>query len=124
MENYNDTYDMSDTFIEHTMIINNFVIKVGSQIKDCLCRVLGDSAQYQWRENDYKYVIPDVSINCNTRDRKNVAFTGVPRFVMEVLSESTENYDRVEKNGALQKSRGVRILACRLEKKASGNISF
>ncbi len=97
MDNYYDIYDMSNTFIEHSMIINNFVIKVGSQIKDSLCRVFGDSIQYQWRENNDKYVIPDVSINCNTRDRKNVAFTGVPRFVMEVLSEATEEYDRTEK---------------------------
>lgn len=89
--------DMSNTMIEHSLIINNFVIKIGSQIKDSLCRVFGDSVQYQWRENDDKYVIPDVTINCNTRDRKNVAFTGVPRFVMEVLSDSTEQYDRNEK---------------------------
>lgn len=31
------------------------------------------------------------------RDRKNVSFTGIPRFVMEVLSDSTEEYDRNEK---------------------------
>lgn len=97
MDNYNEIYDMSNTFIEHTMVINNFVIKIGSQIKDSLCRVFGDNAQYQWRENDYNYVVPDVSINCNTRDRKNVAFTGIPRFIMEVISKSTESYDRNEK---------------------------
>ena len=28
------------------------------------------------------------------RDRKNVSFTGIPRFVMEVLSDATEDYDR------------------------------
>lgn len=93
----NEIYDMSNTFIEHSMVINNFVIKVGNQIKDSLCRVFGDSVQYQWLENDNKYVVPDVSINCNTRDRKNVAFTGVPRFVMEVISKATEEYDRNEK---------------------------
>ena len=31
------------------------------------------------------------------RDRKNVSFTGIPRFVMEVLSDATEKYDRTEK---------------------------
>lgn len=89
--------DMSNAFIEHSMVINNFVIKIGSQISDSLCRVFGDSVQYQWRENDDKYIVPDVSIICNTRDRRNVAFTGVPRFVMEVISKSTEEYDRTEK---------------------------
>ena len=60
--------DMSNAYIEHSMVINNFVVEIGSQIKDSLCR-----------------------------DRKNVSFTGIPRFVMEVLSDATEKYDRGEK---------------------------
>ena len=43
--------DMNNTFIEHSMVINNFVIKIGSQLTDSLCRVFGDSVQYQWIEN-------------------------------------------------------------------------
>lgn len=62
--------DMSITFVEHSFIINNFVIMIGKQIKDSLCRVLGDGVQYQWHENDDKIIISYVSINCNTRDRK------------------------------------------------------
>lgn len=31
------------------------------------------------------------------RDRKNVSFIAIPRFVMEVLSDSTKDYDRNEK---------------------------
>lgn len=89
--------DLSKTYLEHSMVINNFVIKVGNQIKDSLCRVFGDNVQYEWRENDDKVIIPDVSIICNMRDRKNVSFTGIPRFVMEVLSNATEEYDRHEK---------------------------
>ena len=89
--------DMSKTYLEHSMVIHNFVIKIGSQMKDSLCRVFGDSVQYQWRENDEKVVIPDVSIICNMRDRKNVSFIGIPRFVMEVLADATEDYDRNEK---------------------------
>lgn len=85
--------DMSNTYIEHSMVINNFVVEIGSQIKDSLCRVFGDGVQYQWSENDNKIVIPDASI----RDRKNVSFTGIPRFVMEVVSDATEKYDRGEK---------------------------
>ncbi|MBR1866754.1 MAG: Uma2 family endonuclease [Lachnospiraceae bacterium] len=89
--------DMSRVYIEHSMVIDNFVIKIGGQIKDSLCRVFSDGVQYQWKENDDKIVIPDASIICNRRDRKNVSFTGIPRFVMEVLSDSTEQYDRNEK---------------------------
>lgn len=97
MNNILPIKDMSRTYLEHSMVIYNFVIKIGSQIKDSLCRVFGDSVQYQWRENDDNVIIPDVSIICNMRDRKNISFTGIPRFVMEVLSDATEEYDRTEK---------------------------
>lgn len=89
--------DMNNTFLEHSMVIHIFVIKIGSQIKDSLCRVFTDSVQYQWIENNNDIVVPDVSIICNVKDRRNVSFTGVPRFVMEVISNATENYDRNEK---------------------------
>ena len=96
--------DMSRTYIEHFMVIDNFVIKIGNQIKDSLCRVFSDRVQYQWKENDDKIVIPDASIMCNIRDRKNISFTGVPRFVMEVLSDATEEYDRTEKMDIYRKA--------------------
>ena len=79
------------------MVINNFVTTVGIQLKSSVCRVFGDSVKYKWCENDNKPVIPDVSINCDIRNRRSTNFLGVPRFIMEVLSEATEEYDRGEK---------------------------
>ena len=96
--------DMGRTYIENSMVIDNFVIKIGNQIKDSLCRVFSDGVQYQWKENDDKIVIPDASIMCNIRDRKNISFTGVPRFVMEVLPDSTEEYDRTDKMDIYRKA--------------------
>ena len=89
--------DLGKVYIEHSIVVNNFVIKIGGQIKDSLCRVFGDGVPYQWKENGDQVIIPDASIICNMRDRKNVSFTGIPRFVMELLSNSTEEYDRGEK---------------------------
>lgn len=89
--------DMSNTFIEHSMIVNNFVTTVGNQLKSSLCRVFGDSVKYKWVENDNVPVIPDVSINCDIRNRRSTNFLGVPKFIMEVLSNSTESIDRNEK---------------------------
>lgn len=86
--------DMSNTFIEHSIVINNFVTTVGNQLKSSLCRVFGDSVKYKWAENDNKPVIPDVSINCDIKNRRSTNFLGVPRFVMEVLSDATEKIDR------------------------------
>lgn len=92
---------MNTVPIEYSMVINNFVIKIGGQIKDSLCRVFGDGVQYEW---DHQVVIPDASIICNLRDPNNISFTGVPRMVMEVLSDATENYDRSEKMDIYRKA--------------------
>lgn len=89
--------DMANTYIEHSMVINNFVTTVGNQLKSSACRVFGDGVKYKWLENSNKPVIPDVSINCDIKNRRSTNFLGVPRFIMEVLSDTTEQYDRNEK---------------------------
>lgn len=98
--------DMSNTFIEHSLVITNFVSIVRSQLSDSLCEVFPDNVQYEWPETKemfgQKYVVPDASINCNPRNRKNVAFTGIPTFVMEVISEGTKNDDETWKKELYQ----------------------
>lgn len=89
--------DMANTYIEHSMVINNFVTAIGNQLKSSLCRVFGGNVKYKWGENDSKPIIPDVSINCDIKNRRSTNFLGVPRFIMEVLSDATEQYDRGEK---------------------------
>lgn len=89
--------DMANTYIEHSMVINNFVTSIGIQLKSSFCRVFGDSVKYKWIENNNKPVIPDASINCDIKNRRSTNFLGVPRFIMEVLSDATEQYDRTEK---------------------------
>lgn len=90
--------DMAGAAIEHSIVIGNFTVQVGSQLKDSLCRVFSDNVQYKWKENEKdKIVIPDASINCRFKERRGNSFFNNPRFVMEVLSPSTEKYDRGEK---------------------------
>lgn len=89
---------MAGAYIEHSMIITNFISIVGSQLKNSLCRVFPDNVQYTWWFGDEKKtVIPDASINCQVRSRRGNTFVNAPQFVMEVLSDSTEKFDRTEK---------------------------
>ena len=89
---------MAGAYIEHSMVITNFVGIVGSQLKNSMCRVFPDNVQYTWWFGDEKKtVIPDASITCQIRSRRGNTFVNAPQFVMEVLSDSTEKYDRTEK---------------------------
>ena len=85
---------IKNTFIEHSIVINNFIGIVGNQIKTSSARVYANDVTYTWHENGNQPVIPDVSINCDIKNRRSTTFLGVPKFIMEVLSDSTEKNDR------------------------------
>lgn len=91
--------DMAGARPEHSSVIVNFVAAVRSQLKNSTCFVFSDNVQYKLKlkDGEDKIVIPDASINCRVRARRGNTFLEVPRFVMEVLSPSTEKYDRTEK---------------------------
>ena len=90
--------DMSGAYIEHSEVITNFVAMVYGQLKNNLCRVYPDNVQYKWTVGDEeKKIIPDASINCRVHAKRGNSFLDIQKFVMEVLSPSTEKYDRTEK---------------------------
>ncbi len=91
--------DMAGASPEHSAIIVNFVAAIRKQLRNSTCFVYSDNVQYRWKtqDGDEKMVIPDASINCRTKSRRGNTFLETPRFVMEVISPSTENYDRTEK---------------------------
>lgn len=90
--------DMSGAYIEHSEIITNFVATVYSQLKKSGYRAYLNNVQYKWTVGDEeKIVIPDASINCCGYRKESYFLFDIPRFVMEVLSPSTEKYDRIEK---------------------------
>ena len=91
--------DMAGARPEHSTVIVNFVAAIREQLLNSTCYVFSDNVQYRWntKEGEEKTVIPDASINCRTKTRKGNVFLDIPRFVMEVLSPSTEKYDRGEK---------------------------
>lgn len=91
--------DMAGSTPAHSAVIVNFIAAIRNQLRNSTCFVYSDNVQYKWmtKEGEEKMVIPDASINCQTKKKRGSNFVGIPRFVMEVLSPSTEQYDRGEK---------------------------
>ena len=91
--------DMAGARPEHSIVIVNFVSSIRKQLRNSTCYVFSDNVQYKWKTEDgeEKTVIPDASINCHVKARRGNSFLDSPRFVMEVISPSTEQYDRGEK---------------------------
>lgn len=91
--------DMAGAAPDHSLVIVNFVSAIRKQLKNSTCFVYSDNVQYRFQTDDgeNKIVIPDASINCRTKSKRGNFFIEAPRFVMEVLSPTTEKYDRGEK---------------------------
>ncbi len=51
------------------------------------------------RLSPQRYTLPDVTVTCDERDRGRGTEVQYPRLIIEVLSDSTEAYDRGQKFG-------------------------
>lgn len=90
-------YAMAGGTREHTLITGNTFASLHSQRKGRSCEVY--HSEMRVRVSSIKYVYPDVTISCSTPefadDAKRVLLN--PDIVIEVLSPSTEAFDRGDK---------------------------
>ena len=83
----------------HVLAVTNLIMLLGFCLKKKKCKVYSNDRLLYIRDC-YKFVYPDVIIVCE--DEKNLTKDGLeplenPSVIIEVLSESTEKYDRNEK---------------------------
>ncbi len=91
---------MAGARFAHNQIVSNLIVEIGVCLKSKNCRVLPSDILVQLAECD-KFVYPDVTIICGEVELGERKF-GIdvllnPTVIIEVLSESTELYDRSEK---------------------------
>lgn len=87
--------EMSNMYPEHRFVMSNLEFIIKSFIKNSNCVVMRE-AKYDWEGVSEKFE-PDISLLCGLRRRKRLCYTDVPRFIAEVLSDSTEQDDRNRK---------------------------
>lgn len=90
-----DMLEMSNMYPEHRFLMSNLEYLIRNFIKNSNCVVMRE-AKYDWEGFDEKFE-PDISLLCGLRKRKRLCYTDVPRFVAEILSDSTEQIDRNKK---------------------------
>ena len=94
---------MSGGTYRHSRVIMNFGIEIGLRLKGSPCFPLDSNMRLRLAQSN-RYVYPDVMIVCGAPifdplDLKQTTIIN-PKVVIEVLSESTEAYDRGEKFSA------------------------
>ncbi len=104
-----EMFAMAGASWEHTLIKSNVAYKAGSQLRNGLCHVLTSDLRVKITAMGI-YTYPDIVIVCDEpRFEDKVMDTLLnPRTVVEVLSDSTEKYDRGAKFGHYRQLPSVR----------------
>ncbi len=78
---------------EHVQVAGNVFATLKQHLRGTPCRsYMSDMKLYIATMNAFYY--PDVIVSCNKDDHQAEQFLSFPRLIVEVLSDSTEAYDR------------------------------
>ncbi|MGG6268031.1 Uma2 family endonuclease [Leptolyngbya sp. AN03gr2] len=88
-----EVYAMTGGTIPHSAIAVNFVSLLKSHLRGRGCQVLNSDAKVGITEEG-PFFYPDVNVTCDERDRTALKFVQYPCLIAEVLSPTTEAYDR------------------------------
>ncbi len=91
-----EVYAMSGRTVNHGQIASNSIVLLGSHLRGSGCRVLTSDVRIKIQRSA-KFVYPDISVSCDDRDKNATQFISYPCLIVEVLSPSTEAYDRGKK---------------------------
>jgi Uma2 family endonuclease len=91
-----EVYAMSGGTQNHSRIALKFAALLDNHLTDSVCRVFNSDCRVNFVETD-DYTYPDASVSCDRRDKTTTQYITYPCLIVEVLSESTEAYDRGNK---------------------------
>ncbi|MCT7968174.1 Uma2 family endonuclease [Laspinema sp. D1] len=87
---------MAGTTDTHNTIAGNLFALIRSHLRGTDCRLyFADVKAYVEQRNCFYY--PDLMVTCDPKDRENTTFKRFPKLIIEVLSPSTEAFDRGDK---------------------------
>lgn len=91
-----EVYAVSGGIRNHSRIALKFGALLDNHLSNRSCEVFNSDCRVKIVEtNDYIY--PDVSVSCDHRDKTTTQYITYPCLIVEVLSDSTEAYDRGNK---------------------------
>ncbi|MBX9258254.1 Uma2 family endonuclease [Desmonostoc muscorum CCALA 125] len=88
-----EVYAMSGGSINHGRIAIRFTAMFDSHLENTGCITVNSDVKVNiFGSNNYTY--PDASVTCDDRDKTTTQYITYPCLIVEVLSASTEAYDR------------------------------
>jgi Uma2 family endonuclease len=102
-----EVYAMSGGTQNHSDIAGNFLTLLKSHLRGGSCKTFNSDLRIKIFESN-KYVYPDLSVTCDDRDKSTPQYITHPCLIIEVLSPSTEAYDRGNKFKLYRKNPSLR----------------
>ncbi|GFO72286.1 hypothetical protein BJAS_P2399 [Bathymodiolus japonicus methanotrophic gill symbiont] len=84
---------MGGTLREHVLVSLNIAASLKQRLRGTDCRAYMSDMKLQVKTMDAFYY-PDVIVSCNKNDHQAEQYLSYPKLIVEVLSDSTEAYDR------------------------------
>jgi Uma2 family endonuclease len=86
-------YAMTGGSVNRSQIAVQFISMLANHLRGSGCKTLNSDCRVNIVEsNDFTY--PDISVTCDDRDKTTTKYITYPCLLVEVLSPSTEAYDR------------------------------
>ncbi|MDC0835980.1 hypothetical protein AY599_16830 [Leptolyngbya valderiana BDU 20041] len=85
-------YAMTGGSDAHSRITINLLSLLNLHLDETPCRLYNGDVKVNYQEDFYYY--PDAFVTCDERDRQDRFIKRYPKFIAEVLSTSTEAFDR------------------------------
>jgi Uma2 family endonuclease len=90
---------MAGGSVPHSQVILNIALSLKTQLRGTDCMVLATEVRLH-KADKSAYFYPDVVVTCSAADRAQKTHIAEPSVVVEVLSPSTEFFDRHDKFSA------------------------
>lgn len=94
-------YAMAGATDSHVTIAGNLFALLRPHVRGTGCRAYVSDMKVRVEARN-RFFYPDVMITCDSRDQETSMFKRFPKLVVEVLSKSTEAFDRGDKFAAYQ----------------------
>ena len=89
-------YAMAGTKDTHNIVSGNIYTIIRNHLRGSDCRVYFADVKVRLEKRNHFYY-PDIIVTCDDRDRETATYKSFPKLIVEVLSDSTEAFDRGDK---------------------------
>ncbi len=101
-----EVFAMAGSSGKHAVIVKNFILTVGLQLRGSGCDLYPQDVKAKVKGRN-RFYYPDLMVTCDDRDKPDDYVKRYYKMIVEVLSDSTERFDRGDKFADYRRSESL-----------------